>query len=1563
MNMKAPHLSKRLLAFALSAAMCSSAPLSAAQTFTSHAAAPAEISVSAEPVDVIIKLKGYSVLGSPEARGKGTDFIGSDTADAIEAALRETQKSAEEQLRKLYPQLEITHRFTLVSNSFSCSLPENLIAQAKQLPFIESVMPVNTYTEPVPEMNNASKLCGISDFAAENGSLGEGEVIAVLDTEFTTSHPMFAPIDGKENSVSKDFVAKLAKSEELSHTIDADKAYISSKIPFAYDYSDDTPYDVSAPSNYHGTHVCGIAAGEPFKNSEGVTVSGVAPDAQLLMMKVFGTYTDKNSGRTSTTYNDLSVQCALEDAALLKADIINMSFGRNVENIGNMPYLEALANLYSAGVTICVSAGNGADNLIGRYGKANVENVDTGTVTEPSIFPFVLSVASADNSVASMHTFSAGDKSYRFCECGTKLLSSQLAGKSLDTVFFGSGDTAKINEETAKGKLIIYSGPEESFMNITALSEKAGANGVILNCEWCSNQIEYPLYSVSIPVASVSSKDMQELLMLSPKRISLPKDSSVTYELPETVSYFSSCGTDSDLDIKPEIMGIGGNVCSADCYGDTSIMSGTSMAAPYVAGCTALIDSALKKRGIYPEDGFEKTEMIKNIIMNTADIYDDDSGVPISPRRQGAGLINVYKAANTNAVLTRSFEGSDTGLAKIQLLDNVTSEITFDIQIKNISSEDITFTSNSVTLTTDGYEKDSTTGRNVISGQTLLKTENDLPEKITVYAGKSTVIPVTVNIDGAQFKEIGDIFTSGFFAEGFLTLSGAENCCDLSVPILGFCGSWTGVPNIDTISEPPVPVVNSGYSEMRTDYSAAKLIKLMQEFIKSIDGYEDPYHFAYSGDIKTCITNFAGQEFTDRTEACSDGTVYVSPDANGLADWFGIYYLPIREGAFSGINIRNDDGSIAYETDFISKNVGKVELAKSTGDATGIKDGRYTADVSSYIESPYAERDIQKIEYPLVVDTAPPTAKFYMTEKDGRKMLEVVANDPNLDGIYVMGEKINGNDDIGTNTDIAISCALNYLSHKTLYNTSETFISAFDQESITENLQKYESPMSEIFKYSGGSVYYYNYFDVIPAEPDEKGNFYTYIDVTDFNEYSVSLLDRAFNSMYTATGVLPATNFLTGTWIAHDNAGDGFFLKFDSGSKCTAVNIADRSEKELTYTIDKGDLTCFDKDGKEVLTAEVEFRSKDSANAKVTSGLYSVNTFSMQYLFTESANEDTSFYSKQELEKLALDYYEKENGYRPQHASSNVVEGNSVSIQLYDELEDHISTATYYTVSLFTASGTDIIGNSIDLTDHAPVSEGTWKSYTMTDDLNDPRFFRFNADGTGKFAWQTDGKDIPFTYTCDKGEVIFVFGDGSTDKASLSHYGCDNFLLEWANGNREYFTRLRKADNIGDIEYYTNDQLKEMAADHLFDTTGIKADEIYAMYGTDHDKVSLALLSGGDFIDNYTVSFYTGKGVNINGRPVDIAAKKAVPPTNPPSLGDIDGDGEINAVDASLILIEYAALSTGKKTTLTDEQTAAADLNDDKEVNSSDASLILGYYSFVSTGGKSTVEEYLQKIK
>ena len=80
------------------------------------------------------------------------------------------------------------------------------------------------------------------------------------------------------------------------------------------------------------------------------------------------------------------------------------------------------------------------------------------------------------------------------------------------------------------------------------------------------------------------------------------------------------------------------------------------------------------------------------------------------------------------------------------------------------------------------------------------------------------------------------------------------------------------------------------------------------------------------------------------------------------------------------------------------------------------------------------------------------------------------------------------------------------------------------------------------------------------------------------------------------------------------------------------------------------------------------------------------------------------------------------------------------------------------------------------------------------------------------------------------------------------------------------------------------------------------------------------------------------------------------------STGDVNGDKDINSLDASDVLAEYARISTGRTGTFNEDQKKAANVNFDDEINASDASLILAYYAYSSTGAVNimSIEEFFK---
>ncbi len=78
----------------------------------------------------------------------------------------------------------------------------------------------------------------------------------------------------------------------------------------------------------------------------------------------------------------------------------------------------------------------------------------------------------------------------------------------------------------------------------------------------------------------------------------------------------------------------------------------------------------------------------------------------------------------------------------------------------------------------------------------------------------------------------------------------------------------------------------------------------------------------------------------------------------------------------------------------------------------------------------------------------------------------------------------------------------------------------------------------------------------------------------------------------------------------------------------------------------------------------------------------------------------------------------------------------------------------------------------------------------------------------------------------------------------------------------------------------------------------------------------------------------------------------------PRGLGDANGDGNVDAIDASAVLEYYAYKATYPSFDESDEFKAAANVNGDAAIDAVDASYILSYYAYRATGGKLNIVEY-----
>ena len=655
--------------------------------------------------------------------------------------------------RTIGHELDVVWNMTLATNAISAWVaPEEMEAIAA-LPGVRQVVPETKY-EPnraqeasvQPQMATSAPMTG-ANAAWAAGYTGKGQRIAIIDTGLDVDHQsvdegafLYALGEDKTGLMDKTDVDAVLQQLNIykgfanstgqiisDKELTPDKLYISAKVPFGYNYVDrnlDVTHDNDQQGG-HGSHVAGIAAANRFiPDGEGGYVSalntvfsqGVAPDAQLLVMKVFGAI---GGGYTS------DIVVAVEDALVLGCDSINMSMGSSVAGFTDAgPYEEVFRRLEQSDTIVSISSGNNgswADNT--GHGYLYAEDVNLQTAAEPGTHSAALTVASVENDGMVGKTFRVGDKEIVYSEVqmyGRPNLLSSLdtstdgSGTELEYVHLDAyGSAAYYEGINVMGKVVFVSrGNGVTFKDIHSIAARQGAIAVVVynNEPGPGVKMDVTGSGVDIPIVGITQQDGAAIKAASTEQITddgwdtpyytgkmtVFKDAAdkafpLNSEY-DTMSDFSAWGTPGTLTIKPEITAPGGNIYSIN--GETKdtnqyfTMSGTSMAAPQVAGMAAVLAQYLDETGLDETTGLVQRRLSQNLLMSTATpIVDKSTGLPYPVLQQGAGLANLEDALNAGSYIT--IGGRDDGKVKAELGDDPENKgvYTFDYTIHNFTDK------------------------------------------------------------------------------------------------------------------------------------------------------------------------------------------------------------------------------------------------------------------------------------------------------------------------------------------------------------------------------------------------------------------------------------------------------------------------------------------------------------------------------------------------------------------------------------------------------------------------------------------------------------------------------------------------------------------------------------------------------------------------------------------------------------------------------------------------------------------------------------------------------------
>jgi len=511
----------------------------------------------------------------------------------------------------------------------------------------------------------------------------------------------------------------------------------------------------------HGNHTASTAAGNEvevsYLGADPVTISGVAPAAYVMSYRVFyNSITNDGS-----FYNTEGIK-ALEDIVADGADVLNNSWGGGPGSIGGEfdALDQALRNAVAAGVFVSMSAGNAGPN--------------TGTGDHPSDDYISVAASSTDGTFASGRLEATEPQpvpdelkglSYAAAAFGGPIPPGQILGPY---PYAAAGVVDPTNAQgcspfpaglfDGKAALIVRGTCEFGVKALNA--QNAGATLFIVYNHTAGGDALINMGAgavgsqVTIPGVFIGNTAGTGLLAWNAANPDTAKlqISTIAFQAgntPDEVIYFSSRGPGVGNVLKPDIAAPGVNIL-AQGYGPGTTgedrhlsfgqASGTSMAAPHVAGAGILL------KQIHPD---WSPAWIKSALMSTSkylDIYNDD-GTPAQPLDMGAGRLDLTNAANPGVILdppSLSFGLVEMGKTK-----------SLDVTITSVASATETYAVSTL-YTGAGFDALDT-----VDGMTVS------PTSITLAPGETAKLTVTWD-SAASLNGEGD-------NQGFVVLDGAAH--------------------------------------------------------------------------------------------------------------------------------------------------------------------------------------------------------------------------------------------------------------------------------------------------------------------------------------------------------------------------------------------------------------------------------------------------------------------------------------------------------------------------------------------------------------------------------------------------------------------------------------------------------------------------------------------------------------------------------------------------------------------------------------------------------------------
>ncbi|RXW19777.1 hypothetical protein EST38_g6064, partial [Candolleomyces aberdarensis] len=526
--------------------------------------------------------------------------------------------------------------------------------------------------------------------------------------------------------------------------------------------ADDDPLD---QCNGHGTHVAGIIGADPGNPFD---ILGVAPNATLSAYRIFGC--------AGFVTDDVIVDALLRGVKDGQ-DILTLSLG-GADGWTSSSGAVVASRIARSGKIVTIAAGNdGSDGSWYSSSPGNAIDAISVASVENTVIPLQKAIAkgAASRDIIYYSTYPlniTGDLPI--------YVTSNDTTNTVDACEPLPDDTPDLSEYL----VIIRRGTCPFVQKLTNAAEKGAQHALIYDNGNGFQNIDVGEFAGK--VALIQAQDglflVEQWLSGNPITVSFPQSGgSVGYPTPRggLMSAFSSYGPTNDFYFKPAVAAPGGGILSTVPENGYSVLSGTSMATPFVAGVSALLFEAKGKTVNVARTArtlFESTA--KYVPSNLTD------GDPLQTvTQQGAGLINAYDALHATTILSKGeLLLNDTVNFKPVVTNNGEASRQYTLS-HIIAGTALSFRPNSI-FTAKGPVPLSKTGA----------TARISPEKFTLGPGQSREVTVRftppTGLDATTFPVYS----------GFIQVSTSSEL-PVHVSYVGGIGSLRSLTIVDTTDE------------------------------------------------------------------------------------------------------------------------------------------------------------------------------------------------------------------------------------------------------------------------------------------------------------------------------------------------------------------------------------------------------------------------------------------------------------------------------------------------------------------------------------------------------------------------------------------------------------------------------------------------------------------------------------------------------------------------------------------------------------------------------------------